>query len=250
MADKKAGKARFSRAGIPKSPSGIRGLDEITGGGLPRGRPTLVAGSAGCGKTLFAMEFLVRGALEHGEPGVFVAFEENALDLAQNVASLGFDLVDLAARKKLLVDYVVDRADRDPGDGGVRPRRAVHPAGTRHRFDRGEAGRARHDRVSLRGTLERGDPAVRASAPVPVAQGKGGHRRHHGRAWRDHDHAPRPGRVCGRLRDHVGSPGHGAGLDEARAGREVPRVAARDERVPLPHRRPWDLPRPRHVDGP
>ena len=107
MADRKAGKARFSRAGIPKCPSGIRGLDEITGGGLPRGRPTLVAGSAGCGKTLFAMEFLVRGALEHGEPGVFVAFEENARDLAQNVASLGFDLVDLAARKKLLVDYVV-----------------------------------------------------------------------------------------------------------------------------------------------
>ena len=106
MADKKAGKTRFSRAGIPKCPSGIRGLDEITGGGLPRGRPTLVAGSAGCGKTLFAMEFLVRGALEHGEPGVFVAFEENARDLAQNVASLGFDLVDLAAREKLLVDYV------------------------------------------------------------------------------------------------------------------------------------------------
>ena len=107
MADKKAGKARFSRAGIPKCPSGIRGLDEITGGGLPRGRPTLLAGSAGCGKTLFAMEFLVRGALEHGEPGVFMAFEENVQDLAQNVASLGFDLVDLAARKKLLVDHVV-----------------------------------------------------------------------------------------------------------------------------------------------
>jgi circadian clock protein KaiC len=106
MADRKAGKYRFSRAGIPKCPSGIRGLDEITGGGLPRGRPTLVAGSAGCGKTLFAMEFLVRGALEHGEPGVFMAFEESARDLAQNVASLGFDLADLAARKKLLVDFV------------------------------------------------------------------------------------------------------------------------------------------------
>ncbi|MBP2679553.1 MAG: circadian clock kinase KaiC [Deltaproteobacteria bacterium] len=106
MADRKAGKYRFSRAGIPKCPSGIRGLDEITGGGLPRGRPTLVAGSAGCGKTLFAMEFLVRGALERGEPGVFMAFEESARDLAQNVASLGFDLADLAARKKLLVDFV------------------------------------------------------------------------------------------------------------------------------------------------
>jgi circadian clock protein KaiC len=106
MTDKKAGKARFSRAGVPKCPSGIRGLEEITGGGLPRGRPTLVAGSAGCGKTLFAMEFLVWGALEHSEPGVFMEVEENALDLAQNVASLGFDLVDLAARKKLLVDFI------------------------------------------------------------------------------------------------------------------------------------------------
>jgi circadian clock protein KaiC len=106
MADKKAGKSRFSRAGIPKCPSGIRGLDEITDGGLPRGRPTLVAGAAGSGKTLLSMEFLVRGALEHNEPGVFMAFEESARDLAQNVASLGFDLADLAARKKLLVDFV------------------------------------------------------------------------------------------------------------------------------------------------
>lgn len=106
MAEKKSGKARFSRAGIPKCPSGIQGLDEITGGGIPRGRPTLVSGSAGCGKTLFAVEFLVRGALEHGEPGVFMAFEESARDLAQNVASLGFDLADLAARKRLLVDFV------------------------------------------------------------------------------------------------------------------------------------------------
>src|SRR4029453_13596697 len=77
---------------IPKSPSGIAGLDEITGGGLPKGRPTLIAGAAGCGKTLFAMEFLVRGATQFNEPGVFMAFEENAEELAQNVASLGFDL--------------------------------------------------------------------------------------------------------------------------------------------------------------
>jgi circadian clock protein KaiC len=79
---------------------------------LPRGRPTLVAGSSGCGKTLFSMEFLVRGALEHGEPGVFMAFEENSKELAENVASLGFDLADLEARKKILVDYVsVERSD-------------------------------------------------------------------------------------------------------------------------------------------
>jgi circadian clock protein KaiC len=97
---------------LPKSPTGIAGLDEITGGGLPKGRPTLVAGAAGCGKTLFAMEFLVRGATQYDEPGVFIAFEENAEELAQNVASLGFDLHDLVRKKKLIVDYIrVERSE-------------------------------------------------------------------------------------------------------------------------------------------
>ena len=68
-------------AGLPKAATGIRGLDEITGGGLPRGRPTLVCGGAGCGKTMLAAEFLVRGAVEHGEPGVFMMFEESADEL-------------------------------------------------------------------------------------------------------------------------------------------------------------------------
>ncbi|MEI6568742.1 MAG: ATPase domain-containing protein, partial [Verrucomicrobiota bacterium] len=67
---------------LPKSLTGIQGLDEITGGGIPKGRPTLVCGSAGCGKTLFAMEFLVHGALRYNEPGVFLAFEETEKDLA------------------------------------------------------------------------------------------------------------------------------------------------------------------------
>jgi circadian clock protein KaiC len=105
-------KAGSPPVSLPKCPSGIRGFDEITGGGLPKGRPTLVAGSAGSGKTLFSMEFLVRGALEHGEPGVFMSFEENARELAQNVASLGFDLAGLSARKKILVDHVrVERSE-------------------------------------------------------------------------------------------------------------------------------------------
>jgi circadian clock protein KaiC len=95
-----------ARLQLPKSPTGIQGLDEITGGGLPKGRPTLVCGSAGCGKTLLAMEFLVRGATEFGEPGVFMAFEENIDDLTQNVTSLGFDLKELAAQGKLLLDFV------------------------------------------------------------------------------------------------------------------------------------------------
>ncbi len=87
-------------------------MDEITGGGLPKGRPTLVAGGAGCGKTLFAMEFLANGAVQYGEPGVFVSFEENADELAQNVASLGFDLKELIRQKKLIIDYVrVERSE-------------------------------------------------------------------------------------------------------------------------------------------
>ncbi|MGE5743802.1 MAG: ATPase domain-containing protein, partial [Gemmatimonadota bacterium] len=85
-------RAGDSRSPLPKAPTGIAGLDEITHGGLPRGRPTLVSGGAGCGKTLLAMEFLVRGALEYGEPGVFLSFEETVDDLVANARSLGFDL--------------------------------------------------------------------------------------------------------------------------------------------------------------
>ncbi len=97
---------------LPKAPSGIQGLDEITGGGLPRGRPTLVCGGAGCGKTLFAMEFLVRGAVEHGEPGVFMSFEESDAELAANVAALGFDVPRLVAQKKIVIDHVlVERSE-------------------------------------------------------------------------------------------------------------------------------------------
>jgi circadian clock protein KaiC len=97
---------------LPKCPTGIQGLDEITGGGVPRGRPTLVCGSAGCGKTLFAAEFLVRGAMQFGEAGVFMAFEETEAELKANVASLGFDLAGLVRRRKIAIDYVhVERSD-------------------------------------------------------------------------------------------------------------------------------------------
>ena len=99
-------------ASLLKSPTGITGLDEITGGGLPRGRPTLVCGSAGCGKTMLALEFLVRGATQFGEPGVFMMFEENARELTDNVRSLGFDLDQLVAKKKILLDHVrVERSE-------------------------------------------------------------------------------------------------------------------------------------------
>jgi circadian clock protein KaiC len=94
------------RPELAKAPTGITGLDEVTGGGLPRGRPSLICGPAGCGKTLLAMEFLVRGITEFGESGVFVAFEETRDDLIANVASLGFDLPTLEADGKLVLDHV------------------------------------------------------------------------------------------------------------------------------------------------
>ena len=101
-----------SQEGLPKCQTGIRGLDEITDGGIPKGRPTLVCGGAGCGKTLFAMEFLVRGAAQYNEPGVFMSFEESSEELTQNVASLGFDLNDLEARKMMYLDNVrIERSE-------------------------------------------------------------------------------------------------------------------------------------------
>ncbi len=89
-----------------KSPTGIQGLDDITQGGLPSGRPSLLCGAAGCGKTLFAMTFLVNGAIQFGENGVFMSFEERSDDLVENVASLGFDVGDLIDDGRLAIDYV------------------------------------------------------------------------------------------------------------------------------------------------
>src|SRR5271156_4356879 len=103
---------------LPKCPTGIQGLDEITSGGLPRGRPTLVCGGAGCGKTLMAAEFLVRGAVQFDEPGVLLAFEETEKELTANVASLGFDLASLVRQKKIVLDYVhIERSEvQETGD--------------------------------------------------------------------------------------------------------------------------------------
>ena len=104
--------SRKARQTLAKCPTGITGLDEITDGGLPRGRPTLVCGAAGCGKSLLGLEFLIRGITQFGEPGVLMTFEEPAADVAQNVLSLGFDLNDLVARGKLAIDHVqVERSE-------------------------------------------------------------------------------------------------------------------------------------------
>ncbi|MEQ9487146.1 circadian clock protein KaiC [Coleofasciculus sp. F4-SAH-05] len=99
-------KTTLAKNQLRKCPTGIKGLDEITDGGLPLGRTTLVCGTAGCGKTLMGMEFIVRGILDYSEPGVFMAFEETAAELTQNVTSLGWDLEELTATEKLSIDYV------------------------------------------------------------------------------------------------------------------------------------------------
>ena len=103
---------KFKMQELEKCPTGISGLDEITHGGLPKGRPTLICGSAGSGKTLLAMEFIVRGITEFKEPGIFMAFEENADELAVNVASLKMDVKELIRQKKMAVDYVhIERSE-------------------------------------------------------------------------------------------------------------------------------------------
>ena len=97
---------------LPKAPTGISGFDEVTYGGLPMGRPTLICGAAGCGKTLFGVTFLVNGATLYSEPGVFMSFEERAEDLVANVASLGYSLDGLVSDKKIAIDHVhVERSE-------------------------------------------------------------------------------------------------------------------------------------------
>jgi circadian clock protein KaiC len=100
------GKASLRMARLEKSPTGIAGFDELTNGGVPKGRPTIVCGGPGCGKSMLAVEFLVRGATEFNEPGVLMTFEETAEEMSKNVASLGFDLKKLTAKKKLVLEYV------------------------------------------------------------------------------------------------------------------------------------------------
>ena len=109
---KSSAKPKVTTGSLQKSPTGIIGLDEITNGGLPKGRPTLICGDAGSGKTVFSIEFIVKGATQFNEPGVFVAFEEKTEELAVNVASLGFDLKKLIADKKIKIDHIqIDRSE-------------------------------------------------------------------------------------------------------------------------------------------
>ena len=114
MAKGRKNNDKSSNTNLAKCPTGIQGLDEITRGGLPRGRTVLVAGGAGSGKTVLAMEFIVRGALQYDEPGVFMAFEETSEELTQNTDSLGFNLDDLIDQKKVIVDHVyIERSEME-----------------------------------------------------------------------------------------------------------------------------------------
>ena len=166
MAQKKKASQPSSKT-LPKASTGIQGLDEITGGGLPRGRPTLVSGGAGSGKTLFGLEFLVRGATQYSEPGVFMSFEESIPDLTKNVASLGFDLDRLVADKKLFVDHVsITRSEfRETGEydlDGLFIRIADAP--------RGRGGESSWTPLTLFGDLP--SPGILARNPPPVQLAK------------------------------------------------------------------------------
>ena len=201
-----AAKSTVLSDALPKCPTGIHGLDEITFGGLPRGRPTLVCGGAGCGKTLLGMEFLVRGATEFDEPGVCLSFEETAEELAGNVASLGFDVASLVARKKLAIDYVyIERSLIE--EAGEYDLEALFVR-LGHAVDSIGAKRVLLDSIEalFAGLENEADPAGRTAAPVPLAQGKKAHRRRHRRARARHAHPPRPGRVHFRLRHPARSP--------------------------------------------
>ena len=231
-------RARKSR-GIPqltKVPTGIDGFDEITGGGLPKGRPTLVCGGPGCGKTLFGLEFLICGA-ERGDPGVFVTFEETEQDLVENVASLGLRPPPPGRREAPGNRVRPGRAHRNRGDRRVRSGRALHPARSRAPLDRGTTHRPRHDRVAVCRAEQRRRAPRRAAAAVRLAEGPRRSRRSI-TGERGTDTLTRQGLEeyvsdCVILLDHrVTRPD----LDAAPAHREISRLEPRHQRVSVPDR--------------
>ena len=166
-----------------KAPTGISGLDEITLGGFPKGRPTLVCGAAGSGKTMLAAEFIVRGATEYDEPGVFMMFEESAEELTSNVRSLGIDLdkaPQAEEKSHCGICARVERSEIEETGEYADLEGLLHSPGSRHRLDRRQACRARHDRSALRRPAQPRHPPRGAAAPVSLAEGQGRHHRHHG----------------------------------------------------------------------
>ena len=165
---------------LRKAATGISGLDEVTGGGLPAGRPTLVCGPAGCGKTLLAMEFLIRGITEFDEPGLFVAFEESIRRAGRERRIPRVRSPAAAGRTPPGDGSRPARARRLVGDRRVGPKRTVHPARCGDRRSRRQAGGPGHRRNTVRRVREHRDPSRRAASAVQLAQGKrgdgGGHR--------------------------------------------------------------------------
>lgn len=173
---------RHPRAVLPKSPTGIQGFDEITGGGLPAGRPSLVCGPPGAGKSLFALQFLVNGVTLYGEPGVFLTFEESRADVVADVSSLDFDLDGLESDGRLLVDALilepqaVDTGEFDLEALVVRLAWAVEKFGAKRvAIDNVEALFAAFSRPAL----------IRSefAAAAPLAEGPGADHRDHRGAW-------------------------------------------------------------------
>ena len=242
-------KATHGAATLPKALTGIAGLDEITEGGFPRGRPTLICGAAGSGKTMLAAEFLVHGAVDYGEPGVFMMFEENAEELAQNLRSLGVDLDKLQKQKKIAVDHVhIERNEiQETGEYDLEGLfiRLGHAIDTHRRQARG----ARHPRGAVLRPAQPRGAARRAAPAVPLAEGSRRDRGDHRRARRPVAHALRPGGVRGRLRDPARPPHRRPGVHAPAARREVPRHRARHQRVSVPDRRQRHLGAAHHVDA-
>jgi circadian clock protein KaiC len=218
---------------LPKARTGISGLDEITFGGLPRGRPTLVCGGAGSGKTLLAMEFLLRGAMQFSEPGVYMSFEENPDELAQNVRSLGFDLGKLIEQNKIAVDYVhVERSEiEETGEYDLeglflRLGAAIDAVGAKRvALDTLESLFSGFDNpIVLRSELRRLFRWLKDRGVTAVITGERG----------DGALTPRARGIRLRLRDPARSPRQRPGVDAAAAHRQVPRHDARHQRISLP----------------
>ncbi len=214
---------------LQKTPTEIAGLDDLTLGGLPAGRPTLLCGAAGCGKTLFGMTFLVNGVDKFDEAGVFMSFEEREEDLAANVHSLGFDIDELIAKKKLVVDYVrIERAEiEESGEYDleglfVRLGHAIETVGAKRVvLDTIEAlfsGLA--DSTILRAELRR---------LFGWLKDKGRDGDHHCGTWGRSAHAIRNRRVCFGLRDSARQSRPGTGRHAPPARRQVPGLSPRDQ---------------------
>ena len=223
---------------IGKSPTGISGLDEVTHGGLPQGRPTLLCGSAGCGKTLFSMTFLYNGAVLFDEPGVFIAFEEQAEDLVKNVGSLSYDIQKLIAENKLAVDHIhIDRNEIEES-GRIRPRgicssgsaspsiRSAPSGWSSTRSRRCSA--ASNNEAVLRSELRRLFEWLKQKGVTAIITG---------RTWRRRADPLRPGGIRRRLRDPARQPGQRPARHPAAADRQVSRLGARHQRISVHSRR-------------